>query len=94
MTKLTIDDAAALAGTACDAADRGQVVHVTDSSGQRLVAVVPTRVATAGTAAIEALEDAADLEAARRAAGEPGPAAHADVLADLTEDEARPRRTA
>lgn len=71
------------------------MVYLTDSSGQRLAAIVPARIAAAGTAAVEALEDAADLEAARRAASEPGPSSsHAEVLADLAEDEARPRRSA
>lgn len=92
MTELPIDDAADLADAAHDAAEHGQVVYLTDSSGQRLAAIVPTRVAAAGTAAIEAL---AELEAARCAVSEPGPnSPHADVLAALAEDEACPRRSA
>jgi len=95
VTELPIGDTAAMVGAAHDAAERGHVVYLTDSSGQRLAAIVPARIAAAGTAAVEALEDAADLEAARRAATEPGPnSPHADVLADLAEDEARPRRSA
>lgn len=95
MTDLPIDDAAALAGAAHDAAEHHQVIYLTDANGRRLAAIVPADVAAAGTAAVEALEEAADLEAARRAAGEPGPSVpHADVLADLAEDEAHARRTA
>lgn len=95
MTDLPIDDVAALAGAAHDAAEKHQVIYLTDASGRRLAAIVPPDVAAAGTAAVDALEEAADLEAARRAAEEPGPnASHADVLADLAEDEARSRRSA
>lgn len=95
VTDLPIDDAAALAGAAHDAAENHQVVYLTDASGRRLAAIVPADVAAAGTAAIEALEEAADLDAARQAAEEPGPSvSHADVLADLAEDEAHARRTA
>ncbi len=95
VTDLPIDDAAALAGAAHDAAENHQVIYLTDATGRRLAAIVPADVAAAGTAAIEALEEAADLEAARRAAEEPGPnVPHAKVLADLAEDEAHARRTA
>jgi hypothetical protein len=95
VTDLPIDDAAALAGAAHDAAENHQVIYLTDANGRRLAAIVPADVAAAGTAAVEALEEAADLEAARRAAEEPGPSVpHADVLADLAEDEAHARRTA
>ena len=95
VTELPLDDTAGLAGAAHDAAERGEVVYLTDDTGKRLAAIVPASVAVAGSAAIEALEDAADLEAARRAAEEPGPnIPHAAVLADLAEDEAQPRRTA
>ncbi len=90
VTELPIDDAAGLAAAAHDVAERRQVVYLTDASGQRLAAIVPADVAAVGTAAIEALEDAADLKAARLAAEEPGPnVSHAEVLADLAEDEAR-----
>jgi len=70
MTELPIDDAAALAGAAHDAAERGQVVYLTDPQGRRLAAIVPASVAAAGAAAIEALEDAADLATAEDALAE------------------------
>ena len=70
MTELPIDDAAGLAGAAHDAAERGQVVYLTDPQGRRLAAIVPASVAAAGAAAIEALEDAADLAAAEDALAE------------------------
>jgi hypothetical protein len=70
VTELPIDDAAALAGAAHDAAERGQVVYLTDAQGRRLAAIVPASVAAAGAAAIEALEDAADLTAAEEALAE------------------------
>ena len=70
MTELPIDDASALSGAAHDAAERGQVVYLTDPQGRRLAAIVPADVAAAGTAAINALEDAADLAAAEDALAE------------------------
>ena len=70
MTELPIDDAAGLASAAHDAAERGQVVYLTDPRGRRIAAIVPASVAAAGTAAIEALEDAADLAAGEEALAE------------------------
>jgi hypothetical protein len=70
VTELPIDDAAGLAGAAHDAAERGQVVYLTDPQGRRLAAIVPASVAAAGAAAIEALEDNADLAAAEEALAE------------------------
>ena len=70
MTELPIDDAAGLASAAYDAAERGQVVYLTDPQGRRIAAIVPASVAAAGTAAIEALEDAADLATAEEALAE------------------------
>jgi hypothetical protein len=70
VTELPIDDAAGLASAAHDAAERGQVVYLTDPQGRRIAAIVPASVAAAGTAAIEALEDAADLSAAEDALAE------------------------
>lgn len=70
VTELPIDDAAELAGAAHAAAERGQVVYLTDPQGRRLAAIVPASVAAAGAAAIEALEDAADLAAAEDALAE------------------------
>jgi ABC-type phosphate transport system substrate-binding protein len=53
-----------------------EVVYVPDNHGEAVAAVVPVEVATAGLAAVVALEDAADARAARAelariAAGEP-----------------------
>jgi hypothetical protein len=70
VTELPIDDAAGLASAAHDAAERGQVVYLTDLQGRRIAAIVPASVAAAGTAAIEALEDTADLAAAEEALAE------------------------
>jgi hypothetical protein len=67
VTELPIDDTAGLASAAHDAAERGQVVYLTDPQGRRIAAIVPASVAAAGTAAIEALEDAADLAVAQEA---------------------------
>jgi hypothetical protein len=82
MTELPIDDAAGLASAAHDAAERGQVVYLTDPQGRRLAAIVPASVAAAGTAAIEALEDAADVAVA------------ADALAEWDADDRRTYRLA
>jgi len=70
VTELPIDDAAGLASAAHDAAERGQVVYLTDPQGRRIAAIVPASVAAAGTAAIEALEDAADLAVGEEALAE------------------------
>jgi hypothetical protein len=70
VTELPIDDTAALAGAAHDAAERGQVVYLTDPQGHRLAAIVPADVAAAGAAAVEALEDAADRATAEQALAE------------------------
>ena len=60
------------AGTnaAHDAAERGQVIYLTDPQGRRIAAIVPASVAAAGTAAIGALEAAADLAVAEDALAE------------------------
>jgi hypothetical protein len=53
-------------------------------NGEPIAAIVPADVAAAGAAAIEALEDAADIRAAR---GEPGRTIPlADVLAKFGDD--------
>jgi hypothetical protein len=70
VTELPIDDAAGLASAAHDAAERGRVVYLTDSQGRRIAAIVPASVAAVGTAAIEALEYAADLATADEALAE------------------------
>jgi hypothetical protein len=82
VNELPIDDVDALAGAAHDAAERGQVVYLTDPQGRRITAIVLASVAAAGAAAIEALEEAADLAAAEEA------------LADWEADDRRPYRLA
>jgi antitoxin (DNA-binding transcriptional repressor) of toxin-antitoxin stability system len=74
---------------AVDAAEGGQVVYLT-RHGQMVAAVVPLDVATAGYAAVTALEDAADIREAREAlarirSGEPT-VAHPQVLATYASD--------
>ena len=70
VTELPIDDTAGLANAAHEAAERGQVIYLTDPQGRRIAAIVPASVAAAGTAAIGALEDAADLAVAEDALAE------------------------
>ena len=87
VTELPIDDAAGLASAAHDAAERGQVVYLTDPQGRRIAAIVPASVAAAGTAAIEALEDAADLAVAEEAFAEwDADDRRTDRLADVDAD--------
>lgn len=77
---------AAVPAEAVDAAEHGEVVYLT-RNGETIAAVVPADVAAAGAAAIEALEDAADVRAAGAARDEPGPAIPlADVLAKYSDD--------
>jgi hypothetical protein len=70
VTELPIDDPAGLANAAREAAEYGRVVYLTDPQGHRIAAIVPANVAAAGMAAIEALEDAADLVTADDALAE------------------------
>lgn len=70
VTELPIDDIAGLANAAHEAAERGQVIYLTDPQGRRIAAIVPASVAAAGTAAIGALEDAADLAVSEDALAE------------------------
>jgi hypothetical protein len=46
------------------------VIYLTDPQGRRIAAIVPASVAAAGTAAIGALEDTADLAVAEDALAE------------------------
>ena len=71
---------------AVDAAVDGQVVYLM-RDGQPIAAVVPTDVATAGAAAVEALEEAEDIQAARAALADHTsriPLSH--VLAEYADD--------
>jgi antitoxin (DNA-binding transcriptional repressor) of toxin-antitoxin stability system len=69
-----------------DAAEHGQVVYLT-RNGEPVAAIVRADVAAAGAAAVEALEDADDLHAAREALAEPGPNVPLDaVLAKYADD--------
>lgn len=68
---------------AVDEAAEGEVVYLT-RGGETVAALVPPDVAAAGSAAVIALEDAADLRSARaaiREGGEPIPAE--DLWAEL-----------
>lgn len=67
MSEMPLEDVPGLADLAHRAADRGQVVYLTEH-GHRLAAIVPAEVA----AELEAAEDAADIERARAALEEPG----------------------
>ena len=76
----------AVPAEAVDAAEHGHVVYLT-RDGEPVAAIVPADVAAAGAAAIEALEDAADLRAARATRDEPVPNIPlADVLATYSDD--------
>lgn len=71
---------------AVDAAVDGQVVYLM-RDGQRVAAVVPADVATAGAAAVEALEEAEDIRAARVALADGTPRVPlSDVLAEYADD--------
>lgn len=68
---------------AVDAAEGGEVVYLT-RDGEPVAALVPPDVAAAGSAAVIALEDAADLRAARAAIAEGGdPISSEDLWAEL-----------
>lgn len=79
MSELPIDDSG-LATAAREVASERQIVYLTGPDGQRLAAIVPSDVAAAGEAAVEALEDAADVAAARDSLAEPGDNIPADRL--------------
>jgi hypothetical protein len=65
---------------------RGQVVYLA-RRGHTVAAVVPPEVAAPGHAAVTALEDAADVRAAREALADPAPSVPLDdVLARYAAD--------
>lgn len=71
---------------AVDAAVDGQVVYLM-RDGQPVAAVVPADVATAGAAAVEALEEAADIRAAHAALADRAPRVPlSEVLAEYADD--------
>ncbi|MDA8372005.1 MAG: hypothetical protein M0026_19365 [Nocardiopsaceae bacterium] len=69
MSELPLED---VPGHLADVVGQREVVYITDADGHRLAAIVPPDVAVAGSAAVEALEDAADLAAAEASLAEPG----------------------
>lgn len=79
MSEMPIDDSG-LVDAAHEVAEERRIVYLTGPDGQRLAAIVPSDVAVAGEAAVEALEDAADLAAARTSLAEPGDNIPADRL--------------
>ncbi|WP_253779249.1 hypothetical protein [Goodfellowiella coeruleoviolacea] len=71
---------------AVEAAVDGQVVYLV-RDGEPIAAIVPADVAAAGAAAVEALEDAEDIRAARVALADTGPDVPLeDVLAEYADD--------
>jgi antitoxin (DNA-binding transcriptional repressor) of toxin-antitoxin stability system len=69
-----------------EAAEYGQVVYLL-RNGEPVAAVVRADMAAAGAAAVEALEDAEDVHAARAALADPEPDIPlADVLAKYADD--------
>ncbi len=71
---------------AVDAAVDGQVVYLM-RDGQPVAAVVPADVATAGAAAVEALEEAEDIRAARAALADQAPRVLlSEILAEYADD--------
>ncbi|GAA5174094.1 hypothetical protein GCM10023321_77200 [Pseudonocardia eucalypti] len=71
---------------AVKAAASGEVVYLT-RDGRATAAIVPPDVAAAGAAAIQALEDAADIRAAEAALADSGPTIpHEEVMAMYADD--------
>jgi hypothetical protein len=79
MSELPIDDAG-LAHAAHEVASERHIIYLTGPDGRRLAAIVPSDVAAAGEAAVEALEDMADVAAARASLAEHGDDIPADQL--------------
>ncbi len=88
MSEIGVTEARDQLGQLVSRAEYNEERFVLTRNGRAVAALVPIGVLRD----LEAAEDAADLEAARRAAAEGGPnVTHAQVLADLVADEAHPR---
>lgn len=70
MSEMPIDDSD-LSLAAREVAAERHIVYLTGPDGQRLAAIVPSDVAAAGEAAVEALEDMSDVAAARASLSDP-----------------------
>ena len=89
VSEIGVTEARDQLGQLVSRAEYNEERFVLTRNGRAVAALVPIEVLRD----LEAAEDAADLEAARRAAAEDGPnVPHAHVLADLVADEAQPRR--
>jgi len=88
MSEIGVTEARDQLGQLVNRAEYNEERIVLTRNGRPVAALVPVAVLRD----LEAAEDAADLEAARRAAAEAGPnVPHAQVWADLIADEAQPR---
>ena len=88
MSEIGVTEARDQLGQLVSRVEYGAERVVLTRNGRAVAALVPLDVLHE----LEAVEDAADLEAARRAVAETGPnASHAQVLADLATDEATRR---
>ena len=89
MSEIAVTQARDQFGQLVSRAEYNEERIVLTRNGRAVAALVPINVLRD----LEAAEDAADLEAARRAVAETGPnVPHAQVLADLVADEAQQRR--
>jgi prevent-host-death family protein len=88
MAEIGVTEARDRLGQLVNRAEYNDERVVLTRNGRAVAAIVPVDVLRE----LEAAEDAADLKAARRAAAEAGPnVPHAQVLADLRDDEAAQR---
>lgn len=86
MAEITVTEARDQLGTLVNRAEYRDERFVLTRHGHAVAAIVPIELLRD----LEAAEDAADLEAARRAAADTdAPLTHAEVLAELAADEAR-----
>ena len=88
MSEIGVTEARDQLGQLVNRAEYNRERIILTRNGRAVAAIVPIDVLRD----LEATEDAADLEAARRAVAEPGPnVPHAQVWGDLLSDEARHR---
>ncbi len=88
MSEIGVTEARDQLGQLVNRAEYNEERIVLTRNGRAVAAIVPVDVLRD----LEAAEDAADLEAARRAAAEPGPnVPHAEVWGDLLADEVQHR---